>query len=159
MQDWGWFFSGLQNVKLSSIRISKRSKHYYKVPARWAQYETPVLPFLPRPSILSYYSSLGLQGCVENRITVLMIALKRSMIMAGVMVLINAQNGDFFKYYTVIAWHDNLSGGMLFRLQGKIVDAIRFFGLYKFTLCMGTDLGLEALAIHQCTEIDCTKRR
>lgn len=35
-----------------------------------------------------------------------------------------------------------------FRLPAKCLDVSKYFGLYKFVLCMGTDQILKAMAIH-----------
>lgn len=48
-------------------------------------------------------------------------------------------------------------GSLLFWLPVKILDALRYFGLYKFACRMGTDPVLTALAFHRCGEVDWSK--
>lgn len=113
---------------------------------------------VPTPLILSYYSGLALRSSVEDRTSVWNIALTEYVFMAFEMFVINARARAFPRYYTLHADFDSLIRAVLFRSSNKILDALRYIGLFKFAPCMGTDPFLTTLVIHRCTDTDWTKK-
>lgn len=73
------------------------------------------------------------------------------------MFVINAQDGACPGYYTYNGWVDHIGGSLFFRLPSRILDALKYFGLYKFSSGMGTGPVLTALAFHRCGEVDWEK--
>lgn len=57
-------------------------------------------------------------------------------------------------YYTHDVRSAHLGGSLLFHLPVKILDAMKYFGLYKFVHRMGTDPVLTAMTLHRCCEGD-----
>lgn len=49
------------------------------------------------------------------------------------MFIVNANEGTYSTYYTGNLRLDNVSGGLLFWLPAKILDALVYFGLHEFT--------------------------
>lgn len=77
--------------------------------------------------------------------------------MAGRIFVVNVRDGFTPQYYTLNPRFDNLSADVLFRLFDIILDARKYFRLYRLVLGMDTDQVETALKIHQCSEIDWTK--
>lgn len=51
----------------------------------------------------------------------------------------------------------SVSGVVLLQYSRTILNSLKYIGLYKFTLCMGSDSVLFATTIHRSTEIDWIK--
>lgn len=51
----------------------------------------------------------------------------------------NTRNGVCPSYYTYHERLDHIGGSLLFRFPVKILDALKYFGLYMFAHRMGTD--------------------
>lgn len=66
----------------------------------------------------------------------------------------NAEDGACQIHYTSNLRFFYVSGELLFWLPEKSLDAMAYYGFYKFALCMGTDLMLRALAFKRCMEVD-----
>lgn len=77
--------------------------------------------------------------------------------MAGAMYVINVWDGACPRHYTLNNWFKTLSGGVFLRLSDRIWYSLKYFGLYKLSLCMGTDPVQTDLVIHRCLEIYWTK--
>lgn len=73
--------------------------------------------------------------------------------MAGSMFVKNARNGACHSYYPYNFRFDNLIGSLLYRLPGKILDALNYYGIYKFALRRGTDPLSTASEFLRCGEI------
>lgn len=67
--------------------------------------------------------------------------------------VVNIKDGACQSYYNGNPLVDYTTGGLLFRLPGKIVDALAHYVLYKFSFRMGDDPILTALAVQCCSEI------
>lgn len=68
--------------------------------------------------------------------------------MAAGIFVINDRDRACLMYCTVNARLNNLSEAVLIRLSDKILDALKYFGLYKFALHMGNDPVLTALLLY-----------
>lgn len=53
--------------------------------------------------------------------------------MAGAMLIVNAKDGECARYYTGNHWFDHMSGGCLFHPPEKMLAALPYLGLYKFS--------------------------
>lgn len=74
---------------------------------------------------------------------------------ALLMFVINARNWCCPNYYPSNSSLDVLSGGLLFRLNDKILDTLKYFTLFKSVLLMSTNLLLMATTLHRCGKVDC----
>lgn len=119
---------------------------------RRAHYRDPVLFFVPIQLILTHYCGLSLRGSTNDKTVVLTIALAAYVLMACAMFVIDASDAARPWYYTVNNEFYMLSGGV-FLLIGKQFGALKYFGLYRFALCMGTDSVWMFLAIHLCLQV------
>lgn len=68
--------------------------------------------------------------------------------MAGAMFAINDKKGACPRYNTYNPQLDHIWGSLLFRLPAKILNVLRYFGLFKFVGRMGTVLFIAALPFH-----------
>lgn len=74
--------------------------------------------------------------------------------MASVMFVVHAKDGDGTSYYTDKARFDHIGGSLLFRLLPKLLDGLKYYGLYRFAHRMGTDPVLPAMSFNWCFEVD-----
>lgn len=65
---------------------------------------------------------------------------------SGVMYVINARDKACPSCYISNPWFDNLSGSILFSLPDRILDALKYFGLYNFALRISNDPIVTAVA-------------
>lgn len=70
----------------------------------------------------------------------------------GITFVVNARDSVCPSYHTLNPQFDDLSGSILFRLRDKILDSLKYFGLYKFASRIGTDPVMMAKAFHRCGE-------
>lgn len=73
--------------------------------------------------------------------------------MVGAIFVVNARSGAYLIYYNYNSRLDHVVDSLLFRLS-KIIDALKYFGLYKFTHGMGTDLILKVMEIYCFHAVD-----
>lgn len=73
------------------------------------------------------------------------------------MFVVNVREGPTPWHYTLNPRFNNFGEGVLFQFFDQLLDALKYFGLYRFALRVGTDPVRTALAIHQYSEIDWTK--
>lgn len=71
------------------------------------------------------------------------------------MVVMNASDGACHCYYASKSRFDSLSGCPLFHLPDKRLDALKYFGLYKFGLRIGTDPVMTFIGLRRCGEVFC----
>lgn len=64
------------------------------------------------------------------------IALTKYVVMPGSMFVVNVRDRACAGYYSLNPRFDNLSGSIPFRLPNKILDALKYFGLYKLASLM-----------------------
>lgn len=83
-----------------------------------------------------------------------MIALTKYVFLAGLVFVVNAKDEACISYYTHDPRFDHVNGSLLFRLQLKILDALKYLGLYKVARRMGKDPILTILAFHRCSEVE-----
>lgn len=150
-------FYGWQNVEMLSVPLSSRPKYYCEVASWSAQYEAPVLLFVPTPFISSYYGGMSVQASEDDKSRVRTVALGRYVFMAGTVLVASAKDGPPPRYYTVKPRFDPLRVSVLFLLSNMILDALKYFRLHRFAICMGTDPVRTGLAVHRRFEIDWTK--
>lgn len=50
-----------------------------------------------------------------------------------------------------------VSGSLLFRFLVKILGALKYFGLYRFSQRMGTDPVMTAMVFHWSSKVDCER--
>lgn len=62
------------------------------------------------------------------------------LVMVEAMFGINARDRAYLIYYTYITLFDHIGGCLFLRLPTKILDALKYFGLYKFASRMRSDL-------------------
>lgn len=91
---------------------------------------------------------LVVRGSADDKSRIFPKALTKYGLKAEEMFVVNARDGQTAWYYTLNPRLDRLSDGVLFRLTGKIVDAHKYFGLYRFALRVGTDPVRTALEIY-----------
>lgn len=119
------------------MRELDRAKYCSRVPLGCNQYELPILLFVPTPLILTYYSRLGLRRSTDDQTRMWIVYLTEYVFMSRAMFVVNAEDRACPSYYTWNQRFDNLSDGILFRLLEKILDALRYLGLYKFCSANG----------------------
>lgn len=66
---------------------------------------------------------------------------------------INSKDGARASYYIHNLRFDHMGGSRLFRFPVKVLDAFKYFSIYKFALRLRTDLILTAMAFHRCCEV------
>lgn len=128
--------------------------YYSKGPVPRVQYEVLVSLLVLTPLVLSYYSGLVVRGFVDDKSGVWTIAWIEYIFMAGTMLVANARVLSTLCYETRNPQCNRLSGGCLFRLSKKILDALKYSGLYWFALPMSTYSARTVLAIHRSFEVD-----
>lgn len=74
--------------------------------------------------------------------------------MSCALYLINAADRACPSYYILNHRVDTLSGSMLFHVLDNILDVLKYFGLYRFALQMGTDPIKTDFAFHRCRKFD-----
>lgn len=74
--------------------------------------------------------------------------------MAVTTVLVFAKDEATSRYDTLSPRFVQLSGGVLFRLSDKSLDARKYFSIYWSALYVSTDTLRTALTVHRCSEID-----
>lgn len=121
------------------------------------QDDLPALLFVPTTHVLSFYDGLLLNGLVDNRTRLWTIALTDYILWAGVMLVINGMERACSSYRAKDPRSDHVDGSLLFSLEVKILDALKYFGTYKFVQRIGTDPVLTAMAFYLCSEIDLQK--
>lgn len=57
-------------------------------------------------------------------------------------------------YCSIWSWRGNL----LFMLRSEVLDALKYFGLYKFASCVGSDPLLLVHGLHRSEEVDWDKK-
>lgn len=57
-------------------------------------------------------------------------------------------------YYSRNIQFDSVSGGLLFRLPARILDALSYYGLHKVSVRMDMDPMLTALDVRRYTEVN-----
>lgn len=77
--------------------------------------------------------------------------------MTSAMFVVSSKDGPTSRYYKFNHSLGHLCGAVMFLLSNTVLEALKNFGLYRFTLSMGTGLVRTALVIHGCSEVDCTK--
>lgn len=77
-------------------------------------------------------------------------ALTEYVFIARAMFVINDGDGACSSYYTYNTRFDLIGGTFLSRLQSKIFNALKYFGLFKSASRLGTDPFLTTLASQQC---------
>lgn len=137
--------------------MSSTPRSYYTIILRWPQYEAPALLFVPTPLVLFYYKGLAKRDIADDRTHAWITMLTKYVFMAGEMVVINATDGAWPSYYTLNAWFYSISGGVLFWIYDRILDALKYFRFFKFSIHMCTNLVLTVITIHRCTGIDWKK--
>lgn len=113
----------------------------------------PVILFVPTPLILAYYNGYAICGLADDQTRMWTVALIEYISMDNAMLVIHARNGARPSYYKYNYRFNTLSGSPLLRLFNKILDVLKYFGLYKFALRMGTGPVLTAVAFHSCREV------
>lgn len=68
--------------------------------------------------------------------------------------VVSAREGACPSYYALNHRFDNVSCSIHFRLPDKSLDTLKYFGLYRFALRMGTDPVETAVVFHRCGEVD-----
>lgn len=147
-------FAGFQNVELFSMRVLTSDKYYCQATAWWAQSEVPALLFVSTPLIPAHYSGLMVRGAADDKTRVVTIALTEHVFIVGVMFDTNVSSRAWPQFLHPFSEFNNLSGSLLSSLPGKIMNALKCFGIYKFALRIGTDSALTDLAFHRCKEED-----
>lgn len=66
----------------------------------WGQYEVSALLFVPTPPVLSYCGRLVLNSSTDYKTRLWTFALPDYVLLAGVMLTANSQNGSCVSYYT-----------------------------------------------------------
>lgn len=112
---------------------------------------------LPITLLFSYYYGLALQKSADDHNCIWTMALTDYVFMVRAILVINAWEGSCPRYYNYNARLYNIRGSLLFRLPSKILDAPKYFGLYKFASRLGTDTVLTAVLFHRCGERDWEK--
>lgn len=147
------FIASWHDVELFCLWISDRAVCYCKILTWWRQYHISALIFVLRPPVLSYYIRLVLNGFRDDNSCLSKFSVAEFAFLTGVMLVINAADGSCASYYSRSPRFDHVRGSILFRLPVKILDAIRYFGLYKFARRIGTAPVLAVILFHRCFEV------
>lgn len=139
------------------MRRVNRKNYYCSFLAWLVHYEKPRLLFPFPPFASSYERGITMWSFVHHQTRIWTIAITEYVPMARGMFTMNAQNRSSGSYCIGSLSFDNVSGSRRFFLSYKILDALKFFGLYKFSLGVNNDLMLTALAIKRCSEVDWKK--
>lgn len=99
---------------------------------------------VPTPLVVADYSELVMRISVEDKTHICAIAITGYVSIAAAIFLINTEDGAYLSSYTGSNQLDSLSGGLLFWLQSKIVDVLKFFALAKFEVQIETGSVLTA---------------
>lgn len=113
-----------------------------------------ILLSLPTPFILALHNELVRRGSSDDHSGVWTITLTEYVFISGTIFVINARDGAYSGYYSLNPQFDNLSGSILFSLPDKLLGALRYFGINKIALRLGTDLVMTVAAFHRCKEVD-----
>lgn len=114
----------------------------------------PVLLFMPTRIISAYFSWLVIRDSADDQPGVCTITLTEYVFMSGTISVTISRHMDGRSYYSLNPRLDNLSGSILFQLPDESFDALKYFGLYKFALRMGTDSVIMTMAFHRCVEVN-----
>lgn len=74
--------------------------------------------------------------------------------MPGSIFITYARDGSCHAYCTYNGRFDHTGCCLLFCLPVRILDALNYFGLYKFTDRIRTNVALVAVAFHGCSEVN-----
>lgn len=94
-----------------------------------------------------------MQGRPADQTRMWPIALTEYVLIEAATFIMNAKDKNDLNYYTGSHRFDHASGGMLFPLSVRIIDALACFGLYMFALQIWTNRVLKISLYKGCTEV------
>lgn len=144
-------------MELFGLRTLDRPVCYWRIPAWWGQYDVPTLLFVPTLPLLSNYTGLVRNGSADDKTRLWTVVLKVYVFLANVMFLINAKHGACLICYTHNRWLDRVSDSLLFQLSVKVLDALKYFVLFKFAQSIGADPVSTTIVFHRCAAVDWEK--
>lgn len=133
--------------------VSERSKHYCQVPSLWTQYEELVLLFVSTSLLLGTCSRLALRGSADDHTRVGTIAMNEYVSMSSSMFVTNPRDRTSHSYYALNTRVDNLSGSILPHLLDNILDALKYFGLFKVAWRTTNDPVLTCTSFSRCEKV------
>lgn len=113
-----------------------------------------VLLFGLTPFVLTHYSELAMSGSSGDQTWVWTTNLTDYDLTVGAIILINAREWDCTSYYSYISRFEYQYGSLLFCIRNKILNELKYFGLYNTALSMSTGTVLTLVAPYYSNKVE-----